>query len=122
MMVAFVAFGSTGLATVIGGKLGPALHDLNPALDKFGVSSPFFWVVVLTTFIGFALSNTSVRDLEGVGASKIGSLFLYILVTTIGMQMNFIEIAKDPLIVLVGVFWILFHAMIMVLVAKLTKS
>ena len=44
----------------------------------------FFWVVVMATTIGLAASFTKARELEGIGASKIGTVFIFLLVAVIG--------------------------------------
>ncbi len=46
----------------------------------------FTWVVILVTTVGVVLSFTPLRKLEGAGASRVGSLFLYLLVMTIGAR------------------------------------
>jgi len=122
LLIATVGSASTGLASVMGSFLAPWMLSLNPKLADFGLGSQFFWVVVICTLIGFLLSLTPLRSLEGVGASKVGTIYLYILVTTIGMNMNFHAILKDPLLILVGVIWIFFIACVTIIVAKLTRS
>ena len=62
------------------------------------------------------------RTLEGVGASRYGSLFLYILVATIGMKMNIMAIFDYPGFFLIGLVWMLFHAIFLIIVAKLIKA
>jgi uncharacterized membrane protein len=53
---------------------------------------------------------TRARNYEGAGASRIGSVFIYILVATIGMKMDIGKIAENPLIIVVGLVWMAFHA------------
>ncbi|MGB3080893.1 MAG: DUF819 family protein, partial [Saprospiraceae bacterium] len=72
--------------------------------------------------IGIGLSFTSFRKLEGVGASKWGSLFLYIMVATIGMQMNLGSVSEHLGLFVVGLIWISLHGLILVIVAKLIKA
>ena len=56
------------------------------------LNSDFFWLVVIATTLGVGLSFTKARKLEGAGASRLGSVFIFILVATIGMQMNIREV------------------------------
>ncbi|MBC7758597.1 MAG: DUF819 family protein, partial [Phormidesmis sp. FL-bin-119] len=56
------------------------------------------------------------------GASRLGSVLLYVLITTIGMQMNIMAIFENPGILIVGIVWMMIHAIIVVIVAKLTKT
>ncbi|WNG39578.1 DUF819 family protein [Archangium violaceum] len=70
----------------------------------------FTWVVILVTTAGVALSFTPVRNLEGAGASRVGALFLYVLVMTIGAKADFRRLLDAPAMVAVGVVWMAIHA------------
>jgi uncharacterized membrane protein len=70
----------------------------------------FTWVVILVTTVGAALSFTPLRNLEGAGASRIGALFLYVLVMTIGAKADFRRLLDAPAMVAVGVVWMAVHA------------
>lgn len=52
----------------------------------------------------------------------MGSVFLYVLIATIGMQMNVMAVFDNPGLLFVGLLWISIHALIMVIVAKLTRT
>ncbi|MFT7618457.1 MAG: putative membrane protein [Planctomycetota bacterium] len=82
----------------------------------------FTWVVIMVTTIGVALSFTKMRELEGAGASKIGSLFLYLLVASIGAHADFAKIQEAPAMVLIGALWMLIHVVIMLGVRRLLKA
>lgn len=88
--------------------------------------STFFWLVVLATIFGVILSFTKFRSFEGVGASKMGSVFLYILVATIGMKMDIMELAANwgvfKFLLSIGLIWILVHAIFLFIVAKIIKA
>ncbi len=84
--------------------------------------SHFFWLIVVSTTIGVGLSFTKLRQLEGVGASKLGSVFIYILVATIGMKMNIGEMGNKWGLLLVCLIWISLHVIILLLVAKLLRA
>jgi uncharacterized membrane protein len=75
----------------------------------------------LVTLIGIVMSFTPLRKLEDVGASKLGSVFLYILVATIGMQMDLGSIADNPGLFAIGLIWMMVHAGLIILVARLLK-
>lgn len=117
-----IAFGGTGVAHFFAGHVSDAVQAHAPHLDKFSLTSNFFWVILLTTLIGIGLSFTKARRLEQLGASKIAVVFLYVLIATIGMQMDVFAILDNPGLFLVGIVWILFHIAILFIVAKLTKS
>ena len=80
------------------------------------------WKFILVTTIGLILSFTPARKLDGAGASKIGSLMLFILVASIGAHANFKSILGAPVLVALGAVWMLFHIVIMLGVGKLIKA
>jgi len=120
--VAAVGFGATAFAHIVADTIAPWMQVNYPQLAKFSLTSPFFWIVVTATTAGLLLSFTPARKLEGVGASRMGSLFLYILVATIGMKMNILAIFDHPGFFLVGIIWMLIHITIMLSVAKMIRA
>jgi uncharacterized membrane protein len=79
-------------------------------------------MIVFASTVGVALSFTKARQLEGAGASKVGSVFLYILIATIGMKMDVRMIVDAPIYFIIGVIWMTIHAGLMLVVAKLIKA
>ncbi len=122
VLILAVGFGVTGLAHFGADNIAPWVTENAPYLSKFSLTSGFFWIVIIATTIGMFLSFTKVRNLEAAGASRLGSVLLYVLITTIGMQMNIMAIFSNPGILLVGVVWMMIHAIIVIIVAKLTKT
>ena len=53
-------------------------------------------MVVFATLFGIGLSFTKAKNYEGAGASKIGGLFIYFLVATIGLKMDLGSIFDNP--------------------------
>ncbi len=120
MVLMGITFGGVALSHFMGSWLAelftPILGENAP------LSSKFFWLVVISTTIGLLLSLTKARNYEGVGASKFGSVFIYLLVATIGMQMNLYEITKVPVILVVGAIWMIIHVLFMLIVAKIVRA
>lgn len=96
------------------------IRNKEKALSSLG--SEFLWMVVFATTAGILLSFTKAKNYEGAGASKIGGLFIYILVATIGMKMDLGRFLENPGLIAVGVIWISIHAGLLILVAKLIKA
>ena len=117
-----VAFGITAVGHIIGDNIAPWISENAPRLREFSLDSAFFWIVVTATTGGLLVSFTRLRTLEGAGASKIGSLFLYILVMTIGLKMDLMAFFKAPSFFFIGLIWILIHVALLSLVAKLIKA
>lgn len=122
MLLVGVGFGTTGLAHACADGIAPWIGTHLPQLERFSLTSPFFWVVSLTTFLGIAFSFTRLRDLEHAGASRIGSVFLYVLVATIGMKMDLFAIADNPGLFAIGVIWMLVHVLVTLSVARLIRA
>ncbi|MDP5121458.1 MAG: DUF819 family protein, partial [Spirosomaceae bacterium] len=81
-----------------------------------------FWIVTIVTILGLTFSQTKLRNLENVGATKVGSLFLYILIATIGMQMDITAVFNNPSLFAVGIIWMLVHIITIIIVAKIIKA
>jgi len=60
--------------------------------------------------------------MEGIGASKIGTVFIYILVATIGMKMELKSIVDNPALLVLGAIWMSIHILVLIIVAKLIKA
>ncbi|MDH5805345.1 MAG: DUF819 family protein, partial [Gemmatimonadota bacterium] len=102
MIIIAVGFGAMGISHVIADWLAPWIGENFPALNRLSLASQFFWLVVVATTIGMVLSATRVRELEGAGASKVGSAMLYILIASIGMNMDITAVVKQPGLFAVG--------------------
>lgn len=124
MMIFAVGIGLTGLAHLLADPLVGWIQSLPASwrLQDYSLDSRFFWLVVLTTTFGVILSFTKARRLEGVGASNVGSVLLYILIATIGMQMDLRTLAERPALLLLGLIWISVHAALLLGVAKLIRA
>ena len=129
MILAAIAFGTVSFAHFGAGYLSgyfeTMVADIPPGIKKNSLtflSSSFFWMVSITTIIGIILSYTKAKNYEGAGASKIGSIFIYILVATIGMKIDIMEIFNNPWLLTVGFVWMAIHAGLLILVAKLIRA
>lgn len=117
-----IAFGITAIGHVIGDLVGPWVNENSVTLSRLSFNSPFFWIVVTATLGGFAMSFTKQRELEGAGASKMGSLFLYVLVMTIGMKMDLGAFTEVPGFFVIGFIWIIIHVIVLLFVGYLIKA
>ena len=122
MRVIAVGFGITGIAHLGADTIAPAIRNAAPELARFSLTSGFFWLIVISTTFAILLSFTKLRELEGVGASRIGSIFIYILVATIGMKMDILSIFDNPSLFIIGLIWMTIHAMLLIIVAKIIKA
>lgn len=136
MVLLGVIFGMVGAAHFVGGSISEgmahwyaeSIANDPDSIVRFlsSLKSPFFWLVFLSTMFGVALSFTPMRKYEGAGASKLASVFLYVLVATIGAKMDIGELIASwnqywPVLV-IGLLWMLVHVTVLLVVAKLIKA
>ena len=120
-----IAFGGVAVAHFGADWIVPIMQGAEATLTKAGLNSllsGFFWLIVIATTIGLVLSFTKARTLDGVGASRWGSVFIYILVTTIGMKMNLGEIWQNLGLFAIGIVWMLVHVTILLVTAKIIRA
>jgi len=122
MIILALAFGITAISHLGADIIAPFIENHMPSLEKFSLTSGFFWVIVLATTGGLMISFTKARKLEGAGASTIGTLFLYILVASIGMKMDVTAIFDNPGLFLVGMIWMLVHIVVVLFTARILKA
>jgi uncharacterized membrane protein len=122
-----IAFGGVGVSHFFSDIIAPFFGKYEAKLLSLGLSSlmsGFFWLVVFATTIGVIMSFTKAKKLEGVGASNWGSIFIYILVATIGMKMDLGKIFLPENLPLfgIGIIWMLIHIIVLLGVAYIIKA
>ncbi|PCJ82275.1 MAG: hypothetical protein COA49_01905 [Bacteroidetes bacterium] len=136
MVVVGIAFGAVAISHIVADTASVGIHDwfsgiLSTNPNSFvqylsSLEKGFFWIVVMSTIIGVALSFTKAKNYEGAGASKVGSLFLYILVATIGMKMDVAALIANwgtySSAIIIGLIWMLVHIIVLITVARLIKA
>ena len=136
MVVVGIAFGCVAISHIVADTASVGIHDWFESIlatdpgsfVKFlsSLEKGFFWIVVVATVLGVALSFTKASKYEGAGASKIGSLFLYILVATIGMKMDVAALIENwstySSAIIIGLIWMFVHIVVLVVVARVIKA
>ena len=129
MIMLAIAFGTVGFGHFAASFLGSFFSDLVSGIQSETwrniftfLGSSFFWLISISTLVAIILSYTKAKNYEGAGASKIGSIFIYILVATIGMKMDLTMIFDNVGLIAIGFVWMAIHAGLLILVAKLIKA
>lgn len=129
MIMLGIAFGAVGFAHFSAGYLAPYFNSFVETFSSETLKniftflgSSFFWMISIATLIAIGLSFTKAKNYEGAGASKFGSVFIYILVATIGMKMDLKLIFDNTGLIAIGVVWMGIHALLLIVVAKLIKA
>ena len=129
MIITAIAFGTVGFAHFGAGHLSAFFKEFVGSIEAATtrniftfLQSKFFWMISIATIIAVLLSFTKAKNYEGAGASKFGSVFIYILVASIGMKMDLTMILDNTGLILIGVVWMTIHAVLLIGVAKLIKA
>ncbi len=117
LIILALGFGVAWLSHLGGGWLA----ERQPAfLDE--ILKAFAWTVIMATTVGMVLSFTKARSLEGAGASRVGSVMIYLLVASIGAQADFSKLAEGGAYLGMGATWILFHICLLLIVGRLIRA
>ena len=129
MIMLAIAFGTVGFGHFASKYLGRFFNSFVKGMESqtwrniFSfLGSSFFWLISISTIVAILLSYTKAKNYEGAGASKLGSVFIYILVATIGMKMDLKLIFENPGLIAIGLVWMSIHAGLLIGIAKLIKA
>ena len=129
IIIAAIGFGTVSIAHFGAGYLSAFFDDFVNEIQNVTtkniftfLSSQFFWMISLATIIAILLSFTKLKSYEGAGSSKIGSVFIYILVASIGMKMDLTLIFDNIGLVAIGAVWMTIHVILLIVVAKLIRA
>ena len=117
MMILALGFAGSWLSY----KAGQALPEIATASSGTMISHST-WKYILVTTVGVILSFTRLRNLEGAGASKIGSVMLYLLVACIGASADFRKILDSPGFIVMGFVWLAIHVIVLLGVGRLIRA
>lgn len=79
-------------------------------------------LILIASTIGILLSFTRLKTLENFGASRIGYILLYFVLTSIGVRASLAGILSAPVLILAGFTWILIHAIFLSIASRLTRT
>ncbi len=122
MLMFSVAFGVTGFAHFGADIIAPFFAENYPQTEKYSLTSTFFWIVIIVTTTSIVLSNTKIRELESVGASKVSTVMLYCLIANMGLQMDLSMVDDFPIYFAIGFVWLSIHVIVVVVTGLLMKA
>jgi uncharacterized membrane protein len=129
MLMMAITFGTVAISHLGANFLGSFFENVVSQITNLTIrniftflGSSFFWMISIATSIAIALSFTKAKNYEGAGASKLGSVFIYILVATIGMKMDLTMIFDNLGLLVVGLVWMTIHALLLIVMAKLIRA
>jgi uncharacterized membrane protein len=105
-LILAVAFGGAWVSNGLAGIVG---------------NGSFAWTIILASTFGILLSFTRLRKLEFHGASRMGYLFLFLVLTSIGARASLSGIFSAPLLIVAGVVLVLIHAVFLLTVSRAAR-
>jgi len=103
----------------------PVDHFITEKL-KWGLISEvinaFGWGILLITAAGLVLSFTRLRKLDYCGASSMGYVGLYLLLTSYGARANLQAVLEVPVFFGIGFVWLLIHIVVLYAGVRLFKA
>jgi len=119
--------GTADLAVILGLAIAAAvlsgvLGDRSPTIGNPTIISHSTWTVLISVSAGLLLSFTGLRKLEQPGASRVGYLALYLLLTSIGAKADLTAVIEAPLYLLAGFVWISIHVLLLFVAARIFRA
>lgn len=91
------------------------------ALARMFAGGAFVWTIIIASTLGIFFSFTSLKKLAARGAARVGYLLLFFVLTAIGVRADLSGVVSAPVLLLAGVVWILFHAVVVLTVARIAR-
>ncbi|MCA9252333.1 MAG: DUF819 family protein [Phycisphaerales bacterium] len=122
MIILALGFGGSYFSYRMGGWLHKTIMNSENWVFVSDFLDDGAWKYVFATTIGLILSFTKARNLEGAGASKIGSVMIYLLVACIGAHASFDKVRENLPLIYVAAVWMCVHILVLLGVARLIKA
>ena len=117
MMILALGLGGSWLSWKISGYLPEITSSAYGTLISGST-----WKYLLVTTLGLTMSFTRLRKLEGAGASKIGSVMIYLLIACIGAGATFNNLRENIWFIVAGGIWMCCHVVILLIVARVIRA
>lgn len=91
-------------------------------LTVFEFLNKSFWTFLFSTIMGISLGLTKISKSYDSGGDVISSIFLYIIIASIGLKISLGHLFSTPILLFTGFLWISIHGLAIFVVGKLTKA
>lgn len=122
MIIVALGLGVTGISHFFADIIAPWFSQNVSWASRFSLNSQFFWLIIFATTGGLLLSFTKAREYEGAGASKVGTVCIFMLVAAIGTHMDLTAIFRNPMFFVLGAIWMIVHASMMLIMCRILKA
>ncbi|CUS96621.1 DUF819 domain-containing protein [Candidatus Chrysopegis kryptomonas] len=116
----FVDLATMIFVAFVGGILSLKIGNFFPQAGE--IITHYTWGIIIATTLGVILSFTKLSELENSGSTHIGNFMLYLLLASVGARANIYGVFETPIFMIMGVLWILIHAMCLFIVGRLIKA
>jgi uncharacterized membrane protein len=118
--ISIIDFATMVLVSFGGGVVALEVGKLIPEIGV--IVTHYTWGIIIATTFGIIFSFTRLSELEFAGSSHIGNFLLYLLLASVGAKANIAGIFETPIFMIVGIVWILIHAICLFLAGRFTRS
>ncbi|MBL4837481.1 MAG: DUF819 family protein [Kordiimonadaceae bacterium] len=105
------------LALIVSGAIGQAL----PEIGTPTIVSHATWVILLISSLAIFVSSSRTIKVPTDQASNFGYLFLYMMLASLGTQLDFSAFDQVGIYFLAGFMWLAVHIIVLLLVARLFR-
>ncbi|PHR56127.1 MAG: hypothetical protein COA43_14455 [Robiginitomaculum sp.] len=105
------------LALLISGALGQAL----PEFGSPTIISSSTWVILTISTLAIVISTSPKVKIQTEQASNFGYLFLYMMLASLGTQLDFSAFNQTGVYVVAGALWLLIHISTLLIIGKIFK-
>jgi uncharacterized membrane protein len=119
-ILTFVDLATMIFVAFVGGILSLKIGNLFPQAGE--IITHYTWGIIIATTLGVILSFTKLSELENSGSTHIGNFMLYLLLASVGARANIHGVFETPIFMIMGVLWILIHAVCLFVVGRLIKA
>lgn len=105
------------LAIIISGAIGQSL----PELGTPTIISHSTWVILIISTLAIFVSSSAKLKIPAEQTSSFGYLFLYMMLASLGTQLDFSAFDQVGIYFVAGFFWLIVHIMVLLLIGRLFK-
>ncbi|MBF0594577.1 MAG: DUF819 family protein [Candidatus Omnitrophica bacterium] len=106
--------------SAVAGLTAQYLARLMPQVKD--ILSPYAWAIIIVSFMGLGLSFTPARKMESAGATKIGYLMLYFVLTAIGAKASLSNVGASVILIGGGCVIIAVHLIFLLVGARILRA
>lgn len=108
-----ILLGAGLLVSAVSQELGAMINGYLPFFDKAT------WTVLIVTVAGVGMALTPFGKMKGT--EEVSNVLLYIVIALIASRADLASMGNAPMWLLAGLFILVFHVVIMIILAKLLK-